>query len=144
MEGSKEVLLQRYPYSFTDMPGALPVNTLGRGWFPTPNSKATEPTTTKMSVITVPAINTNGLNSPGHVLVNRTASQEHGLIRNVPAHVLPFAPAPRPILCPTRRIVSSFTRTGETGPPSSVRLDACAMARARIGRIRAYFLRSEA
>jgi hypothetical protein len=76
MEDSKEVLLQlqRHPYSFTDMPGALLVNTLGRGWFPTPNSKATEPTTTKMSVITVPAINTNGLNPPGHVLVSRTAT----------------------------------------------------------------------
>lgn len=64
MESSKEVLLQSHPYSFTDMPGALLVNTPGRGWFPTPNSKATEPPIIKMSVITVPAINTNGLKPP--------------------------------------------------------------------------------
>src|SRR6266852_3488691 len=125
MEGSKEVLLQRHLYSFTDMPGALPVNTLGRGWFPTPNSKVTEPTTTKMSVITVPAINTNGLNPPGHESVKQPAT----LICNIPAHVLPFALAPRPILCPPRRIMGSFTRTSETRPPSSVRLYARAMAR---------------
>lgn len=70
--GLKEVLLTRSLYSFTDMPGALPVNTLGRGWFPTPDSRAIEPTTIKMSVITVPAINTNGLNPPGHESVGRS------------------------------------------------------------------------
>jgi hypothetical protein len=142
--GLKEVLLQRHLYSFTDMPGALLVNTLGRGWFPTPDSRAIEPTTIRMSVITVPAINTNGLKPPGHESVSRTASQGHSLIGNIPAHVLPLALAPRPILCPTLRILSSFTRTGETCPSSSVRLDARAMARARIGGIGANFPRSEA
>ena len=103
MEGSKKSYCKGIFYSFTDMPGALLVNTLGRGWFPTPNSRATELTTIKMSVITVPAINTNGLKPPaGHESVSRTASQEQGLIRNIPAHVLPFTLAPRPILCPTR------------------------------------------
>jgi hypothetical protein len=149
MEGSKKSYCKGIFYSFTDIPGALPVNTLGRGWFPTPDSRAIEPTTTKMSVITVPAINTNGLKPPaGHESVSqsvsRTASQEQGLIRNVPAHVLPFTLAPRPVLCPTLRILSSFTRAGETCPSSSARLDARAMARARIGGIGAYFLRSEA
>lgn len=48
-------------YSLTDIPGAVPVNTLGRGWFPAPESRAMEPTTINTSVITVPAINTNGL-----------------------------------------------------------------------------------
>jgi hypothetical protein len=75
IEGSKEVLLQRNLYSFTDMPGALPVNTLGRGWLPTPDSRATEPTTTKMSVITVPAINTNGLITPSGSDVSQSVSQ---------------------------------------------------------------------
>jgi hypothetical protein len=146
MEGSKRSYCKGIFYSFTDMPGALPVNTLGRGWLPTPDSKAIELTTIKMSVITVPAINTNGLNPPGHASVSQSNSQpkKHGLIRHIPAHVLPFALAPRPMLCPTLRILSSFTRAGETCPPSSVRLGARAMAGARIGGIGAYFLRSEA
>lgn len=55
--------IARHLYSFADMPGALPVNTLGRGWLPTPESKAIEPATINTSVITVPAINTNGLNT---------------------------------------------------------------------------------
>lgn len=79
MEGSKgglkEVLLQRHLYSFTDMPGALLVNTLGRGWLPTPDSRAIEPKTIRMSVITVPVINTNGLNPPEHELVSQSNSQ---------------------------------------------------------------------
>ena len=143
MDGSKRSYCKGMFYSFPDMPGALLVNTLGRGWFPTPDSRAIEPTTIRMSVITVPAINTNGLNPPRHQSVSRTASQEHDLMSNIPAHVLPLTLAPRPILCPTRRILSSFTCTGETCPASPVRLDARAMARARIGGIRANFIRSE-
>jgi hypothetical protein len=49
------------PHSLTDIGGVLPVNTLGRGWFPTPESRAMAPTTINMSVITVPVINTKGL-----------------------------------------------------------------------------------
>jgi len=75
MEGSKRSYCKGIFYSFTDMPGALLVNTLGRGWLPTPDSRAIEPATIKMSVITVPVINTNGLNPPGHESVSRTTSQ---------------------------------------------------------------------
>lgn len=63
-------------YSFTDIPGALLVNTLGRGWFPTPDNRAIEPTTTRMSVITVPAINTNGLNPPRHESVSQSSNSQ--------------------------------------------------------------------
>ncbi len=48
-------------YSLADMPGTLPVNTLGRGWLPTLDRRAIEPTIIKMSATTVPAIKTNGL-----------------------------------------------------------------------------------
>jgi hypothetical protein len=77
MEGSKKSYCKGIFYSFTDMPGALPVNTLGRGWFPTPDSRAIEPTTTKMSVITVPAINTNGLKAPSGTRVSQSVSQSN-------------------------------------------------------------------
>ena len=120
------------------MPGELPVNTLGRGWLPTPESRAMEPATINTSVITVPAINTNGLT---RVSQN---SQPRQISLHLPAHVLSFAPAARPILRPTRRISGSVTRTGETRPPGLVRLDACAVPGARVGGISADFLRSEA
>lgn len=48
-------------YSLADMPGILPVNTLGRGWSPTLYRRAMEPTMIKMSATTVPVINTNVL-----------------------------------------------------------------------------------
>jgi len=47
-------------YSLTDTPGTLLVNTLGRGWLPTLDRRAMEPTMINMSAITVPVIKTNG------------------------------------------------------------------------------------
>jgi len=91
-------LIASHLYSLTDIPGALPVNTLGRGWSPTPESKAMEPTTINTSVIAVPAINTNGLITPGKS--QSTASQDRS-IRTYPltsfrSHFLPAQYCVRP------------------------------------------------
>jgi len=56
------VLLIASPtHSLTEILGTLLVNTLGRGWLPTPESRAMEPTIINRRVITVPVINTKGL-----------------------------------------------------------------------------------
>jgi len=63
---------------------------------------------------------------------------------HIPAHVLSFALAARPILCPAVRIPRGFTRTSEARPPSFDRLHTLAVARARVRRVGASFLRREA
>ena len=91
-------LIASHLYSFTDPPGALPVNTLGRGWFPTPKSRAMEPTTIKMSVITVPVINTNGLNHPKHESVNSSRDRSINTypLTSFRSHLLPAQYCVRP------------------------------------------------
>lgn len=127
-------------YSFTDIPGTLLVRTLGRGWLPKLESSVTEPTMTNMSVMTVPVIKTNGLVNRER---DRLAAGWDESNPHIPADILSLAPATCPILRPALRIFCSFTRTGEACPPRLVCRHTCAMARTRVRRIGANFLRGE-